>query len=108
MQGILNILSDVRTSLILADIHAEGQWSCSFQYQTLVPHIQTISFATIRCLILWIYDANMDLFEHLEMGSLEVIELTVNWRPIPERARNIASLVNFIVSRERTPQTTSR
>ena len=108
MQGILNILSDVRTSLISADIHAEGQWSCSFQYHTLVPYIQTISFAAIRYLILWIYDANVDLFEHLEMGSLEVIELTVNWRPIPERARNIASLVNFIVSRERTPQTTSR
>ena len=105
IQGILNLLSDVRDSLISADIHVDGQWSCSTQYRSLVPHISTASFTAIRYLKLWIYDANIDLFEYLEMGSLEVIDLSVNWITIQERARNIAPLVDFITNRSASLQT---
>lgn len=105
IQGIINILSDVRGSLISADIHADGQWSYSTQYQSLASHIPTFSFTAIRYLKLWICDANVDLFEYLEMGSLEVIDLSVNWASIRmERARKIAPLVNFITDKSASLQ----
>ena len=99
IQGILNILSDVQNSLISADIHVEGQWSHSTEYHSLASYNPHISLTTLRYLKLWIYDANLDLFDYLEMNSLMVVDLSVNWTTIPEYARSIAPLIGFIINR---------
>lgn len=99
MEGVLNILSETRTSLTSANIHVDGQWSASPEYHTLSPDAQFTSFPMLRHLRLEIYDANLDLFKFLEMGGLKVLEVSITWSEVPRHARNIGPLLSFIEDR---------
>ncbi|KAJ3566048.1 hypothetical protein NP233_g7252 [Leucocoprinus birnbaumii] len=95
-QGILNIFSEAATSLVSAQINADGQWSISPEYHDFDSDVQSISLTALRYLELRISDANLDLFNFLEMRVLEALDVSVNWNGLPDESRDILPLLSCI------------
>jgi hypothetical protein len=96
MQGILDVFSEAQATLISAKIFVDGQWSQSPEYHTFLSDTQGVSLINLRHLRLHIDDANLDIFNFLEMRALEMLDVIVTWPRVPGVAADIRPLIFFI------------
>jgi hypothetical protein len=99
MQGVLHILSEAQNNLESANIHVDGQFSQSSEYYTFTHNVSAAALSRLCHLHLEIFDANLDIFNFLEMERLQVLDVSVNWSSmVPRERREIMPLLQFIES----------